>query len=257
MIEACCANADLFKREKSENDASGSRVEALTALNLYLIKPSKYDDEGYVIRYWKGVLPSNTLACLNGLSEDLRRRKVFGEKLRWNIRNIDETVERVNIPAIIRQSKKKKNKTIVCLVGVQSNQFPRAADIALELRRAGVDVLIGGFHVSGVVSMLSELPAEVLELKNAGAVLVAGEVEGRWESILKDALCGKLKPIYNYLKDPPNLQSAPMPEFPKNLLHSYAVSRFATLDCGRGCPFACSFCTGGMIESCGLGFEMR
>jgi len=37
---------------------------------VYLIKPSKYDDEGYVIRYWRGILPSNTLACLYGLTED-------------------------------------------------------------------------------------------------------------------------------------------------------------------------------------------
>jgi len=28
---------------------------------IVLIKPSKYDDDGYVIRFWKGVLPSNTL----------------------------------------------------------------------------------------------------------------------------------------------------------------------------------------------------
>ena len=34
---------------------------AYKKLNLYLIKPSKYDDDGYVIRHWKGVLPSNTL----------------------------------------------------------------------------------------------------------------------------------------------------------------------------------------------------
>ncbi len=28
--------------------------------HIVLIKPSKYDDDGYVIRFWKGVLPSNT-----------------------------------------------------------------------------------------------------------------------------------------------------------------------------------------------------
>jgi len=32
-----------------------------------LIKPSLYDDEGFVIRFSKGVLPSNTLTVLNGL----------------------------------------------------------------------------------------------------------------------------------------------------------------------------------------------
>jgi hypothetical protein len=35
-------------------------------LRVVLVKPSKYDDEGYVIRFWKSVLPSNTLNVLRG-----------------------------------------------------------------------------------------------------------------------------------------------------------------------------------------------
>ena len=31
---------------------------------LFLVKPSHYDDEGYVIQWWKSALPSNSLACL-------------------------------------------------------------------------------------------------------------------------------------------------------------------------------------------------
>ena len=40
-------------------------------LRVVLIKPSKYDDEGYIIRFWEGVLPSNTLNVLHGLTEDV------------------------------------------------------------------------------------------------------------------------------------------------------------------------------------------
>src|SRR5690606_30494599 len=36
-------------------------------LALLLVRPSKYDDRGYVIRHWRGVLPSNTLNCLHAL----------------------------------------------------------------------------------------------------------------------------------------------------------------------------------------------
>ena len=39
---------------------------------IVLIKPSKYDDDGYVIRFWKGVLPSNTLNVLHGLTEAVK-----------------------------------------------------------------------------------------------------------------------------------------------------------------------------------------
>ena len=212
-------------------------------LNLFLIKPSKYDDDGYVIRYWKGVLPSNTLACLYGLSEDVRLRKALGEHLEWDIEAVDETVQKVPISKIISLSKKKNSKVVVCLVGVQSNQFPRAKDLALIFRESNIDVLIGGFHISGVFSMFDKLPEDISSLQKANVTMVAGEIEGRWEGILKDALSGMLKPVYNFLNSPPDLKDAPMPEIPKNLVNRYAVGRFATLDCGRGCPFQCSFCT--------------
>ena len=212
-------------------------------LHLCLVKPSKYDDDGYVIRYWKGVLPSNTLACLYGLSEDVKKRGALGENLDWQIDTIDETVQRVDVAHIARQSRHKGTKTVVCLVGVQSNQFPRAADLALEFRREGLDVLIGGFHVSGIISTLPDMPDDLLALQSAGVTLVAGEVENRWETILKDAMNNALKPLYDFLKESPDISMAPMPRIPKSLLNRYAVKHFATLDCGRGCPFQCTFCT--------------
>ncbi len=33
-----------------------------------LIKPSRYDDDGYVVQWWRSAIPSNSLACLNGLA---------------------------------------------------------------------------------------------------------------------------------------------------------------------------------------------
>lgn len=212
-------------------------------MSLYLIKPSKYDDDGYIIQYWKGVLPSNTLACLYGLSEDVRERRVLGPDLKWEIDTIDETVQKVHVQKIIRRSRRRGTKTLVGLVGVQSNQFPRARDLALRFRQAGIDVMIGGFHVSGILATLPKLPADIEALEKAGVTLVAGEVEGKWESILRDALEDRLRPVYNFLFHAPDLLSAPMPRIPKHLLNRYAVRHFATLDCGRGCPFNCSFCT--------------
>ena len=62
-------------------------------LHIVLIKPSKYDDEGYVIRFWKGVLPSNTLNVLHGLTEDVKERRVFGD-LAIEVTTFDETAEK-------------------------------------------------------------------------------------------------------------------------------------------------------------------
>ena len=72
----------------------------LRKLILYLIKPSQYDDDGYVVRHWRGVLPSNTLACLAGLTEDVVAQKRLGESLKVNIHVLDETVDRIPVKRI-------------------------------------------------------------------------------------------------------------------------------------------------------------
>src|SRR5207302_7503848 len=38
-------------------------------LRVYFIKPSKYDDAGWVQWFWKGVLPNNTLTVLAALND--------------------------------------------------------------------------------------------------------------------------------------------------------------------------------------------
>ena len=50
---------------------------------------------------------------------------------------------------------------MVMLVGVQSNQFPRALDIAEALREKNIKMAIGGFHVSGTMAMLKDRDAHV------------------------------------------------------------------------------------------------
>lgn len=215
----------------------------ITRLVVYLIKPSKYDEDGYIIRHWKGVLPSNTLACLYGLTEDVRERQVLGSGLQWRIELIDETVQRVDVRAMAKTARGRGTKAVACLVGVQSNQFARASDVALALRREGVTVLIGGFHVSGSLAMLPAIPPEIQTLLDAGVSVVAGEIEGRWEQILREAMAGELRPLYDFLLEPPALHAAPMPRLARRYLRRFVAPNFGTLDCGRGCPFNCSFCT--------------
>lgn len=237
----CSLEASFEAQSEGSFQASSHKYKRL---HLFLIKPSKYDDEGYLIRYWKGVLPSNTLSCLNGLSEDARDRGVLGKDLAWEITLIDDTVQGIPYKKIIKESHRSGIKTVICLVGVQSNQMPRASDIAMKFRKAGIDVLVGGFHVSGVMATLSDLSPELVTLRNTGVILAAGEAEGgHWEQMLSDAIHDRLKPIYNFLKDIPDISKVPFPRInPKHQAH-YALQHFGTLDCGRGCPFGCSFCT--------------
>jgi radical SAM superfamily enzyme YgiQ (UPF0313 family) len=212
-------------------------------LHVVLIKPSKYDDDGYVIRHFRGVLPSNTLACLTSLTQDLAKREVLGPDIELQIEIFDDTVEKIPIKKIIRSNRLPVRRTVVALVGVQSNQFPRAADLARKFREGGVQVLIGGFHVSGTLALSPGITQEIQELLDIGVSVVKGEVEETWGDILRDACDDTLKPVYDFLDRKPDLYHQPIPIVDRKYLHRFITSNFGTIDCSRGCPFNCSFCT--------------
>lgn len=212
---------------------------------IVLIKPSKYDDDGYLIRFWKGVLPSNTLNVLHGLTDDVKERCVFGD-LSIEVTTFDETAEKVPIKKIIRWSREPGTKLLVCLVGVQTNQFPRALDMARLFRAEDITVIIGGFHTSGTINMLGEQEPDIQELVRESICVVSGEVEGKWEMILSDFLHDQLKPIYSFAQDLQSLvdiESSPLPKTSPKTMEHFAYPTFGTADTSRGCPFACSFCT--------------
>ena len=207
---------------------------------LLLVKPTHYDDDGYLIQWFRSAIPSNTLAVMNGLALDCKQRHILGEDVEIEISAVDETNTRVRPDRIAKEMG--SGPGLVAIVGVQSNQYPRAMDIARKLRAAGVQVAIGGFHVSGCLSMLPEVPAELKEAMALGISLFAGEAEGRFEAVLHDAYNGKLKPLYNFMDDLPSLEGATLPILPASRIKRTGGS-LTSFDAGRGCPFLCSFCT--------------
>jgi radical SAM superfamily enzyme YgiQ (UPF0313 family) len=211
------------------------------SFRLVLIKPSHYDNDGYVIRWWRGGLPSNSLACLYGIALDCRERQVLGADYDISIEAIDETNWKVRIEDLTR-SIKAADAGMVMLVGVQSNQFPRSLDLARQFRSQGIQVAIGGFHVSGTLSMLPDRDRGVQEIMDLGVSVFAGEAEGRLEGLLKDAVAGRLQPLYNFLDHLPHLEAQPLPIIPRKQIER-VMSRTTSFDAGRGCPFQCSFCT--------------
>jgi radical SAM superfamily enzyme YgiQ (UPF0313 family) len=221
---------------------SQSVASAATTFRVVLIKPSHYDDEGYVIRWMRSCIPSNTLACLYSITEAVKTSGRLGPDVDVVIDVYDETNQRIPIKKIIRQLTVPGAGGVVCLAGVQSNQFPRAIDLARPFRAAGLPTLIGGFHVSGCLSMLEKMPEDLASAMAEGITLVAGEVEERWGDVLEDAFHGRLKPLYDFLKELPNLQGQAMPLLPPDAVSRY-VGQMTTFDAGRGCPFECSFCT--------------
>ena len=208
---------------------------------LYLIKPSHYDDDGYVIQWWKSPIPSNSLAAVYGLTQDCIDRQVLGPNIDWQVEAMDETNTEVHVDRIAADIEA-ADVGMVMLIGVQSNQFPRALDIARPLLKRGIQVGIGGFHVSGVISMLNGEDARFKEAQALGISLFAGEAEGRLEEVLRDANDRALKPLYNFMNDLPGIEDTPVPFMPAGHVGKTAYN-LTSFDAGRGCPYQCSFCT--------------
>ncbi len=210
--------------------------------HLLLIKPSHYDDDGYVIQWWRSSLPSNSLAAVYGIAQDCAQRRVLGDGVEIRIRALDETNTRIDPRRLIREMRTDGGQALVGMVGVQSNQYPRALEIARRFREAGLPVVIGGFHVSGCLAMLKQLPRELQEALDLGISLFAGELEGRLDGLLADAAGGELKPVYDYLNDLPDMTGKPTPYLPPDRVR-LTMGKRASFDAGRGCPYLCSFCT--------------
>jgi len=212
-------------------------------LSIVLVKPSHYDDDGYLIQWFRSAVPSNSLAVMHGLMLDCQARQVLGPDVAIAIRSMDEDNTRIRTGKLIDELTRDGQLGLAVLVGVQSNQFPRAMDIARPLRAAGIAVCLGGFHVSGSISMLGGVTPELQEAMDLGISLFAGEAEEqRLDQVLRDAWNGELKPIYNYLNDLPSLEGAPTPLLPASTIRG-TIGKYTSFDAGRGCPFQCSFCT--------------
>src|SRR3984957_14203166 len=56
-----------------------------------LIKPSHYDDQGYIIQWWRGFVPSNSLSCLYGLALYVSERRAPGDAVEIDIGGRGET----------------------------------------------------------------------------------------------------------------------------------------------------------------------
>ena len=220
-----------------------ARPRSRRRFSILLIKPSHYDEDGYVIRWWRSTMPSNSLAVVDALARSAAQRRVLGPDIHIEVSAIDETNKRVALKSIIARFARNQNFGFVGLVGVQSNEFPRAMDIARPLRRAGINVVIGGFHVSGCLAMLSDIPADLAAGIADGITLFAGESESHLDDLIVDVANGRLRATYDYMKTLPDIMTVEAPPFLPVDFVKRTVGNVTSFDAGRGCPFQCSFCT--------------
>lgn len=210
--------------------------------HIVFVKPTHYDDEGYPLQWRRSTIPANSLACLNGIAQDCIARKVLGDT-DVVIHTIDETNTRVRPKKLIAMMTADGGRGMLALVGVQSNQFPRAVDLARPFLAAGIPVCLGGFHVAGSLAMLDGTPPEIEDAGRMGISFFVGEAEGgRFDQVLRDGFAGKLQPFYRHDADLPGLEGAEIPFLDRAQVEK-TFGLYSSFDIGRGCPFQCTFCT--------------
>jgi radical SAM superfamily enzyme YgiQ (UPF0313 family) len=125
-------------------------------------------------------------------------------------------------------------------ISVSSKTAARAYAIADAYRARGSVVVLGGVHVTA-------LPDEGLTHADA---IVAGEAEGLWADVVRDAARGELGTsrsrahagprVYRHEKMP-DLAGLPRPR--RDLFTSARYVPFDVVQTTRGCPFPCEFCS--------------
>ncbi len=240
-MQELLAVEEQTRRQYTQPTARTLRGLGTRSLDVTLIRPTNYTDDGYPIKTRVGVIRSNTLTQVGTLVRDLVNYPFF-EGIQLSVRMCDEAIEWVPEKEVLLHTHEPHVRSIVMLVGVQSNQFPRALDIASRFLPHGIPVMIGGFHVSGMLSMIG-VTEDLKSAMSKGITLVAGEVEGgRLPAVVEEVLRGRSQALYNFLTPTPDLQNVPIPRISKDEFENFA-SRFTTIDTGRGCVFNCDFCT--------------
>jgi len=185
---------------------------------------------------------SNSLACLYSLTRNAFQEHPLLAGIEPVLHVFDETAQKIPVKKFCAGLRATGERAMICMTGVQTNQFARAVDLAAMFRTEGFPVMIGGFHVSGITAMIPEMTTEIRDALNRGITLVAGEVEIRWPELLRAAYDGTLRSFYNFIAERPDLRGVPGPELPDTMAPCF-FNYQTGFDAGRGCPFACSFCT--------------
>ena len=101
---------------------------------------------------------------------------------------------------------------------------------------------MGGFHVSGCLSMLDGRAVGLDACRELGISMFAGEAEDRLDAVLQDAAAGRLRRSTTTSTTCPASRARRSPSCPSSTSPAPSACS-SSFDAGRGCPYQCSFCT--------------
>lgn len=175
---------------------------------LLLIQPTPYDKKGNLIKRKKLYFVGLGLPLLAALTPK-----------EWEIEILLETIEEIPFD------------TDADVIGISSmgHGVIRTLDIAMEFKKRGKIVILGGY-------MVSLMPEEAKKYCDS---VVIGDAEGVWHDLIRDLEINDLKPFYQ--KELDTLEYVPLPRY--DLIINKCIGDFLPVQAGRGCPNACSFCS--------------
>ena len=197
-------------------------------LRVVIVKPSKYDGDGWVERFRRGFMPNATVRYLASLTPP----RVGCA--RCSVEAIDEYVE--TDTGYLEGLEGRSGRTLVALVGVQSHQFHRALDLAALAVSRGALAVVGGPH---------PMTCDTSEAQGRGVAFALSEAELLWDRILEDAVRGELAPVYGGGEAPrwqARLDPPAVAPPSRRELRRYVVPMLGVYP-ARGCPYSCNFCS--------------
>ncbi len=199
-----------------------------TSLRVIILKPGKYDADGYVQRFRRGFMPNSTLSYLASMTP------AQFQGARCDVTTIDEYVH-ADLDYLDLLRRDPNRRTLLAFAGVQSHQFQRALDLAAFARSRGVEsVVIGGPH---------PMTCDTSLLHGSGVSFALSEAEIVWTAILRDALDGELQPVYGSdARWGAQLDPPPLIPPTRRDLKRYAIPMLGVYP-ARGCPYTCNFCS--------------
>lgn len=122
-----------------------------------------------------------------------------------------------------------EEQTDLAAITVETFTARRAYQIADSYKQRGIPVVMGGHHPSME-------PEEALRHSDA---VVIGDGEGVWEQIVQDARAKRLQSVYRNAVFPS--LAGPLPD--RGIFQGKRYGPMALVQFGRGCRFACDFCS--------------